>query len=65
MIVLALGIQIGVEVISLGSGEWAYNVAMPIIPVLGVGLTPALQMPLLILPTFWLAQRVVRSPAGG
>jgi hypothetical protein len=60
--ILAIGIQIAVEVISLGSGEWAYNAAMPIIPVLGVGLTPTIQMPLLILPTFWLAQRVARPP---
>jgi hypothetical protein len=60
--ILAIGIQIAVEVISLRSGAWAYNAAMPIIPVLDVGLTPTIQMPLLILPTFWLAQRVARSP---
>jgi hypothetical protein len=32
---------------------------MPLIPGLGVGLTPAIQMPLLMLPTLWLAQRLL------
>jgi hypothetical protein len=42
---------------------------IPLIPLLCAGLTPALQMPLLTLPTFWLAQRVAhshtRQTAGG
>ena len=29
---------------ALGSGRWAYNALMPIIPILGVGLTPAIQL---------------------
>ena len=61
VVTLGLGVQILAEIIALNSGEWAYNAAMPVIPVLDVGLTPTLQMPLLILPTFWLAQRVMRS----
>jgi hypothetical protein len=60
VVILALGGQIVGELVALSTGEWAYNTAMPLIPGLGVGLTPALQMPLLILPTFWLAQRVAR-----
>lgn len=60
VVTLALGVQILAELVALSTGEWAYNSAMPIIPVLGVGLTPTLQMPLLILPTLWLAQRVTQ-----
>jgi len=62
VVVVALGMQIVGETVALHTGEWAYNAAMPLIPGLRVGLTPALQMPLLILPTFWLAQRVASSP---
>jgi hypothetical protein len=58
VVVVALGMQIVGETVALHMGEWAYNETMPVIPGLGIGLTPALQMPLLILPTFWLAQRV-------
>jgi hypothetical protein len=63
VIVVALGMQIVGEVVALSTDEWAYNAAMPLIPGLGVGLTPVLQMPLLILPTFWLAQRVAGFPS--
>jgi hypothetical protein len=62
VVTLALGGQIVGETVALKTGEWAYTAAMPLIPVLGVGLTPALQMPLLILPAFWLAHRVARCP---
>ena len=61
VVVVALGMQILGETVALHTDEWAYNGAMPIIPGLGIGLTPILQMPLLILPTFWLAQRVTVS----
>ena len=63
VVVLALGIQVVVELVALDTGAWAYNEAMPLVPLLNVGLTPLLQMPLLILPTFWLAHRVARSPS--
>jgi hypothetical protein len=60
-VVVALGMQVVGETVALNTGEWAYNAAMPLLPGLGVGLTPALQMPLLILPTFWLAQHLAGS----
>ena len=65
VIILALGGQIVGEIVALNTGEWAYNAAMPLIPGLRVGLTPALQMVLLILLTFWLAQRAARSSTEG
>ena len=62
-VVLALGTQIVGEMVAINRGEWAYSDAMHFIPLLRVGLRPALQMPSLILPTFWLAQRVAHSHA--
>ena len=56
---LALVVQILVEFGALRDGTWAYNDLMPRIPVLGVGLTPAVQMLLLMLPTLWLADRML------
>jgi hypothetical protein len=62
-VLVAFGMQVVGETVALNTGEWAYNAAMPLLPGLGVGLTPALQMPLLILPTFWLAQHLAGSLA--
>jgi len=62
-VVLSLGTQIVGEMVAINRGEWAYNDAMPLTPLLRVGLRPALQMASLILPTFWLAQRVAHSYA--
>jgi hypothetical protein len=59
-LLLSAGMQVLAEIIALQTGAWAYNGAMPIVPVLGLGLTPVLQMPLLSLLSFWLAQRVTR-----
>jgi hypothetical protein len=56
----ALGVQLTGEWVALSADRWAYSAYMPRIPGLGVGLTPALQMPLLILPTLWLARRTAR-----
>ncbi len=60
LVLAALGQTVG-EVIALETGAWDYTAAMPRLPLLGVGLTPLLQMPLLVLPTFWLAQQMVRA----
>lgn len=35
---------VGLEMFALSTGRWAYNDLMPIIPALGVGLTPAIQL---------------------
>ena len=58
IILLALVGQTIGEVFALRTDRWTYGPFMPTLPVLGVGLTPLLQMPLLILFTFWLAQHV-------
>ena len=61
VLAVSAGIQSLAELVALRIGSWAYNDAMPLIPILGVGLTPMLQMPLLNLPSFWLAQRVTHT----
>lgn len=57
VVIVALIVQTVGEWVAINTDRWAYNQYMPIVPGLGVGLTPLLQMPLLILVTFWLAQR--------
>ncbi len=38
---------IGLELWAIEGGRWAYTSAMPIIPIVGVGLTPVIQLGLL------------------
>jgi hypothetical protein len=46
--VLALLIlSIVIERLALGSGRWAYNSLMPIVPILHTGLTPTIQLAIL------------------
>ncbi len=59
VLVLATAVQVGVEIGAVATGMWAYNDNMPVIPLLNVGLTPVLQMPVLIMPIFWLSQRML------
>ena len=52
MLIVALGllgglISVGLERAALSGSRWAYGSAMPVIPGLGVGLAPVLQMALL------------------
>ena len=45
-LIIPIGILIAIliELYALQTGRWAYNTAMPIIPFLNVGLTPAIQL---------------------
>ena len=45
-LIVPLGILIAIlnEWYGLGTGRWAYNALMPIMPLIKVGLTPALQL---------------------
>ena len=45
-----------VEHAALAAGRWSYTERMPMVPVLGAGLWPLLQMTLLPPHTFWIAQ---------
>lgn len=48
-LIAAIGILVAIliELYALNTGRWAYNAFMPIIPILGVGLTPTIQLGLL------------------
>lgn len=55
--VIGLFIAVGIEWRALLFGRWAYTDAMPIIPYLQVGLTPILQMILLLPFSVYLTKR--------
>ncbi len=46
-----------VEKQALAAGKWFYTSAMPLVPVLHVGLTPWIQLPLLSFFVYWLMRR--------
>ncbi len=48
-LIIILGMIIGIfnEWYGLGTGRWMYNAHMPIIPLINVGLTPAIQLGLI------------------
>jgi len=45
-LIILIGILVStlIELYAIHTGRWAYNEYMPIIPILGVGLTPAIQL---------------------
>lgn len=47
LIPLGIVVSVLIEWWALGSGRWAYTAGMPIIPLLGVGLTPTIQLGIL------------------
>jgi hypothetical protein len=49
-----------VELRALAAGEWTYTDAMPLVPALGVGLSPVLQMMVIPLALAWLSRAVTR-----
>ncbi|MDO8590101.1 MAG: hypothetical protein Q7R69_02415 [bacterium] len=49
---IGLVVAISIEWYALRTGRWAYNAYMPMIPLLRVGLTPAIQLGLLGLISF-------------
>ena len=54
--VLGLACAALVEHAALAAGRWSYTESMPVVPVLGAGLWPLLQMTLLPPLTVWIAQ---------
>ncbi|MDP4001725.1 MAG: hypothetical protein Q8P69_01620 [bacterium] len=47
IIFIGVLVAIFIELYALNTGRWAYNEYMPIIPILGIGLTPTIQLGLL------------------
>ena len=56
-VVLGIVITIGLERSALATGRWRYSEAMPVIPIIEVGLTPILQWSVLPLLVAWLVRR--------
>lgn len=52
---LGAALAVGFERHALATERWAYTAAMPLLPGLGVGLTPVLQMAILLPLTFYWA----------
>src|SRR3989344_878851 len=52
IVFIGIVVAISIEWYALATGRWAYNAYMPIIPLLSVGLTPAIQLGLLGLLSF-------------
>lgn len=44
IIFIGVLVAIFIELWALNTGRWAYNEYMPIIPILGIGLTPTIQL---------------------
>lgn len=61
LIATALMLSVPLELYALSTDRWAYTDAQPLIPGLGVGLTPVLQLLLLFPATFALVGRILRS----
>ena len=57
IIIFGFIVSICIEYYALGAGRWAYNSLMPIIPLLGIGLTPTIQLGLLGYVSFKLAEK--------
>lgn len=55
------GIGVTIEKICLQTGRWSYIQAMPIIPIIQVGLSPVLQMTMLPIATFAITKRLLKS----
>lgn len=54
IIIVALGFFTAgyIELRALAEGRWAYTAAMPLVPIIHVGLTPFLQLAILSLVTY-------------
>lgn len=58
VVIIALAAAIAIEWHALAIGRWAYTAAMPIIPLLHVGLSPVLQLPITAIITYEIARRL-------
>lgn len=63
LVVVLIGgiLAVGFELWALTKGEWAYTGLMPVVPYIGVGLSPLLQLMLLPVLTYHLSLKVAGS----
>jgi len=59
-----LAVALGIEWWALGTGRWAYGPLMPVLPFLGTGLTPTIQLGFLGYASYWFTQFVSRKRQG-
>ena len=57
IIFIGVLVSIFIELYALNTGRWIYNEYMPIIPILGIGLTPTIQLGLLGYLSYWFVMR--------
>lgn len=57
IIIIGFIVAVSIEWSALATGRWTYNAYMPIIPLLSVGLTPAIQLGLLGLLSFKIQEK--------
>ncbi|MDA1335222.1 MAG: hypothetical protein O2794_04440 [bacterium] len=50
---------VGLEVFALITSRWQYKSSMPVLPILKVGLTPIVQLPLIGYIVFWLVETIL------
>lgn len=55
VVIGGLLVSVAIELWALQTGRWAYDISMPLIPILQIGLTPTIQLAL----TGWLAQKLI------
>lgn len=53
IILIGILVSVFIELYALRTGRWEYNGYMPIIPIIGVGLTPAIQIGVLGYFSYW------------
>jgi hypothetical protein len=58
IIILGFITSISIEYYALGTGRWAYNSLMPLVPFLQIGLTPTIQLGLLGYLSFLLTEKL-------
>ena len=63
-IIVAGGLIIAalIEWYALAHGRWAYAAGMPIIPLVHIGLTPAVQLAVTAILTYGIMHRFIKSP---
>ena len=63
IIPIGFAIAVGIEWWALGTNRWAYGSLMPIVPFLGTGLTPTIQLGVLGYISYWFAEFLARRKA--
>lgn len=61
IVLIGFIVAVSIEWYALATDRWAYNVYMPIIPILAVGLTPTIQLALLGYLSFKMQEKLLTN----